>query len=118
MFRTLLLILFLCVLTAFSVVLEYRARAATYTCSPRGTCVRVKPPDCVIPDCQVMRPLLRVSCERAWREHLMKTGVRSPQLPCFVFEDDKLQTVARVSTLDIMRAIGQYPLPALIRWEG
>lgn len=111
MFRTFLLILFLCGLTVLSVVLEYRASAAGSECGfpPRAICVPdVKPPDCVIPDCEVLRPLLRVSCERAWREPLMKTRVRSPQrFPCFVFEDDKLQTVARVSTLDIMRAIGQ-----------
>ena len=90
MFRTLLLILFLCGLIVLSVVLEYRADAAAYECEQlRAICVPVKPPDCVIPDCQVMRPLLRVSCERAWREHLMKTRVRSPQPMCFVFREDK-----------------------------
>ena len=44
--RKILLILFLCGLVALSVVLEYRARAETSTCSPRGLCIPVQPPDC------------------------------------------------------------------------
>ena len=62
MFRKILLILFLCGLTLFSVVLEYRASAAFSVCEqPRSICVSVKPPMCELPDCEVMRPLLRRS---------------------------------------------------------
>ena len=103
-----LLILFLCGLVGVSVVLEYRASAETYQCSPRGLCVpEVKPPDCVRPDCEVERPLLRSSCAPAWRKTLIERVIRCPQRLCFVFESDKLDTVARVSTLDILRAIGR-----------
>ena len=51
MLRNILLILFLCGLTVFSVILAYRARAEPSPCSPRGRCVPVQPPDCVGPDC-------------------------------------------------------------------
>ena len=122
MFRTFLFILFLCGLTAVSVVFEYKASAAAYTCQPQCVCQpaspppcqpmlclpSVQPPDCPRPDCEgVQHPLLRRSCAQMWREHLMKTGVRSPQLPCFVFRDDPLDAVARVSTHNILRAIGR-----------
>ena len=108
MFRTLILIFLFCGLTVLSLVLEYRATAGTYTCpSPRGPCVPVEPPDCKPSTCEVERPLLHRSCDRAWREHLIGDVIRCPQRLCFVFEDDKLNTVARVSTLDIMRAIGR-----------
>lgn len=121
MFRTVLLLLFFCGLTVLSVVLEYKASAATYECQPLRVCMPaaplpcntlpcvpdVTPPDCPRPDCDVERPLLRRSCAHAWRAPLMKTGVRHPQLPCFIFREDKLNAVARVSTLDILRAIGR-----------
>ena len=59
---TFLLILLLCGLTLFSVVLEYRASAAFSVCEqPGAICVGVKPPMCEIPDCEVLRPLLRRS---------------------------------------------------------
>ena len=110
------MLLFLCGLVAFSVVLEYRGSAAVRECpvlplQPRRPCPRVTPPPCerpdVLPDCSVVRPLLRVSCEHAWREHLIGETIRNPQSLCFVFEDDKLSSVAMVSTLDILRAIGR-----------
>ena len=105
MFRSLLLILFLCGLTAFSVVLKYQASAATYECQPLRVCQpaspppcqpmlclpSVQPPDCPRPDCErVQHPLLRRSCAQMWREHLMKTGVRSPQLSCLFFKTSHL----------------------------
>lgn len=108
MFRKILLIFLFCGLIALSVILEYRASAETYVCpSPRGPCIIVKPPDCVIPDCEVSRPLLRW-CEHQWREPLIGNAIRCPQRLCFVdVKMDRLQTVARVSTLNIMRAIGR-----------
>lgn len=109
MLRSLFLIFFFCGLTVLSVVLEYRASAEAYVCPshPREICVPVKPADCGSPpDCSVLPPLRR-SCERAWQEHLIGDTVRSPQSLCFVSEDDKLNTVAMVSTLDIMRAMGR-----------
>ena len=58
-------IVLLCGLFAVSVVLQYRETAAVLsTCSPRTLCVPdVKPPDCVVPDCDVVRPLLHRACE-------------------------------------------------------
>lgn len=110
MLRILFLILFLCGLTIVSVSLEYRASAAGAACEfpLRAICVPdVKPPDCEIPDCEVLPPVRR-SCEHASRAYLMKTGVRSPQLMCFVdVKMDPLNTVSRVSTLDIMRAMSR-----------
>ena len=106
MFRTLILIFLFCGLMVLSVVLEYRATAGTSTCPlPRGPCVPVKPPDCKPSTCEVARPLLHGSCAQAWREPLIGDIIRSPHRLCFVFEDDKLSTVARVSTRDILRAI-------------
>ena len=80
--------------------------AATSECPvspPLRPCER---PD-VLPDCSVVRPLLRVSFAHAWRERLIGDVIRSPEILCFVFEEDKLSSVAMVSTLDIMRAIGR-----------
>ena len=103
MFHKILLIFLFCGVTVLSVVLEYGATAGPYTCpSPRGPCVPVKPPDC-----DVARPLLHRSCKHTWRKHLIGDTIRCPQPICFVFEGDKLNTVAMVSTLDIMRAIGR-----------
>jgi len=79
MFRKILLIFLFCGLTVLSVVLEYRATAETSTCSPRGLCIRVKPPDCVKPDCDVTRPLLRLSCAHRWQQPLIGDTIRSPQ---------------------------------------
>ena len=109
MFRTLILIFLFCGLTVLSVVLEYRATAETSTCPgfPRVCVPDVQPPDCKPPTCEVKRPLLHRSCEHTWRKHLIGDTIRCPQSLCFVFEDDNLHTVARVSTLDIMRAIGR-----------
>ena len=109
MFRKILLIFLFCGLIALSVVLEYRANAAGAVCEqPRDLCVPVKLLMCVTPDCEVMPPLLRRSCAQAWRRHLIANPLRSPQRPCFVdVPVDPLQTVARVSTLDITRAIGR-----------
>lgn len=63
MSRKILLIVLLCGLVAVSVVWEYRARAAMSECSPRSPCLPdVKPPVCEIPECEVVRPLVR-RCE-------------------------------------------------------
>ncbi|MYA71881.1 hypothetical protein F4009_22200 [Candidatus Poribacteria bacterium] len=122
MFRSFLLILFLCGLTAVSVVLEYKASAETFACPPTRVCLPkapppcetlpcvpdVKPPDCEPLNCDVSRPLLRRACAHAWRKHLRETVRRSPPPLCFVdVKFDKLQTVARVSTANIMRAMSQ-----------
>ena len=107
------LILFLCGLVAFSVFLEYRGSAATSECPdpPLRLCLPVTPPPCerpeVLPDCSVVRPLVRGKGEHRWRKHLIGETIRCPQGLCFVYEDDKLNTVARVSTRDILRAIGR-----------
>ena len=102
------LIIFLCGLVVLSVVLEYRASAETYQCSPRGLCVPVQPPDCVKPDCEVLRLLLRISCKHRWRQHLIGDAIRCPQSLFFVdVPFDKLNTVAMVSTLAILRATGR-----------
>lgn len=108
-----LLIFLLCGLIGVSVFLAYRARAETYTCpSPRAfPCVpEVLPPDSVRPDCEVERPSLR-RCEHRWRKPLIADAVRCSQSLCFsdVQHDklDKLQRVARLSTLDILRVIGR-----------
>ena len=61
MFRTFLLMLFLCGLTILSGYLEYRARAETSLC-PSPSLPRVCVPDVKIPNCEVAPPLLR-SCE-------------------------------------------------------
>ena len=108
MFRTLILIFLFCGLTVLCVVLEYGATAETSTCLkfPRVCVPDVQPPDCKLPTCEVDRPLLR-RCEHRWRVPLIADTIRCPQRLCFVFEDDKLNTVARVSTLDILRAIGR-----------
>ena len=122
MFRSFLLILFLCGLTAVSVVLAYKASAAPFECPPVCVCLLetpppcetlpcvpdVKPPDCEPLDCDVSRPLLRRACAHAWRKHLRETVRRSPPPLCFVdVKFDKLQTVARVFTANIMRAMSR-----------
>ena len=109
MFRKILLIFLFCGPIVLSVVLEYRATAGTSICpSPRGLCVPVEPPDCKLPTCEVERPLLHRSYDRTWRQHLIGNVIRCPQPMCFVdVKMDKLQTVAMVSTLDIMRAMGR-----------
>ncbi len=103
MLRTLFLIFFLCGLTIVSVRLEYRASAETYVCPPPS---RVCVPDVKPPDCEVEHPFPR-SCERPWQKRLIGDTIRCPQGLCFVFEDDKLSTVAMVSTLDLLRAMGR-----------
>ena len=79
MFRKILLIFLFCGLTILSLVLEYRATAGTSTCSsPRGLCIPVKPPDCVLPDCDVARPLLR-RCEHRWQQPLIGDTIENSQ---------------------------------------
>ena len=78
MFRTFLLMLFLCGLAAFSVMLSYRARAETSLC-PSPPRPRVCVPE--IPKCEVL-PVPR-ACEKK----------------------EKLNSVSRVSTLDLLRAM-------------
>ena len=75
----------------------------------RRVCVpEVKIPNCVVPDCDVAAPLPR-ACERAWQVHLIVSpAVRSPRPMCFVdVPKDKLQSISRVSTADIMRAMSR-----------
>ena len=103
MLRILFLIFFLCGFTVLSVFLEYRASAeVSHECPSDRVCVPKPRPRA----CEVLPPSRR-SCERAWQEHIIGNAIRSPQPMCFVFSRDKLQTVARVLTLDIMRAIGR-----------
>lgn len=75
----------------------------------RCVCVPdVKPPVYEPLDCEVARPLLRRSCEHAWRERLIRDAIRCPQNLCF--EDvkmDTLETVARVSTFEVMRVLNR-----------
>ncbi|RKU06984.1 hypothetical protein C6503_24745 [Candidatus Poribacteria bacterium] len=93
MFRTFLLIFLFCGLTILSGYLEYRARAETYTCP---SLPRVCVPDVKIPDCEVAaRPR---ACEQ------MK---RSQKLSLEDVPIDPLNTVSRVSTLDILRAMSR-----------
>ena len=94
MFRTFLLILFLCGLTVLSGYLEHRARAETYSCP---SLPRVCVPDVKIPNCEVAPPLPR-ACK----------PMKSPQpLSIENVKTDKLNTVSRVSTLDILRAMSR-----------
>ena len=104
MLRILFLIFFLFGLTVLSVFLEYRASAeVSHECPSDQVCVP-KPRPRV---CEVLPPL-RWSCERAWQEHIIGNVIRSPRKLCFVdVPFDKLSTVARVSTLDILHAIGR-----------
>lgn len=95
--RKILLILFLCGLTAVSVfleyrALEYRARAETYACQPERVCV----PDVKIPNCEVAPPL-PWSCEFPMK--------RPQKLSFEAVAIKKLNAVSRVFTLDILRTI-------------
>ena len=120
--RKILLIFLFCGLAVLSVVLEYHAAAEPFDCQVSPVCFpetplrcetieclpHVQPPDCEPPDCDVSRPLLRGSCARAWQEHLISDAMRSPQQLCFVdVKIDKLNTVAMVSTADILRALSR-----------
>ena len=127
MFRTFLLMLFLCGLTSVSVVLSYRASARfPYDCQPVRVCLPETPPRCeTIPCLPDVRP---PACELpvcSTAPHSLHHRTRtclgslhvgsqqvfpSPSLigfPCFLFREDKLNTVARVSTADITRAISR-----------
>ena len=95
MFRTFLLMLFLCGLTVLSVVLENRARAETSIC-PSPPRPRVCLPEVKIPDCEVL-PVPR-TCE------VMK---RPQPLSLEDVPKETLNTVSRVSTLDIIRAMSR-----------
>ena len=123
MFRTFLLILFLCGLTALSVLLEYRASAETYACEPQRVCLSeapppcemmpclpsMQPPACEMPVCEAApHPLHRQSqqCLRLWHG-VSETVFARPHFPCFLFREYPLQSVARVSTADIMRALSR-----------
>ncbi|MYA69390.1 hypothetical protein F4009_00005 [Candidatus Poribacteria bacterium] len=92
MFRTFLLILFLCGLTAVSVVTEYRARAETSLCPSPRVCV----PEVKIPDCEV-----------APRPRACEPLKRRQKLSLEAVAIDPLNTVSRVSTLDILRAMSR-----------
>lgn len=92
MFRTFLLMLFLCGVTLLSGCLADRARAETSIC-PLPSLPRVCVPEVKIPDCEVETPRPR-ACE----------PLKRPQ-PLSL--EDKLQSVSRVSTLDIMRAMSR-----------
>ena len=87
-----LLILFLCGVTLLSGCLADRARAETALC-PSPSLPRVCVPEVKIPDCEVAPPLPR-ACE----------PMKRPQA---LSETDKLQSVSRVSTVDIMRAMSR-----------
>jgi len=95
MFRIFLLILFLCGLTVLSGCLADRARAETSLC-PSPPRPRVCVPEVKIPDCEVA-PLPR-ACEPLKRRQ--KLSLEAVAM-------NKLNTVSRVSTLDMMRAIGR-----------
>ena len=107
MFRIFLLMLFLCGVTLLSGCSEYRARAEPYICpsppQPR-VCVPEAPPPCVpearfigcLPGpraCEVLPPLPR-SCE----------PLKRPQK---LSQTETLQSVSRVSTHNIMRAMSR-----------
>ena len=73
--------------------------------SPRVCIPEVLPP--IVSDCEVEHPLLR-RCEHRWQVPLIADAIRCPQSLCFQdVKRDKLDTVAMVSTLDILRAIGR-----------
>jgi hypothetical protein len=64
MFRKILLILFLCGLTGFSVLTEYRGSAETYACQVAGVCLPETPPEpCETIPCvhqkQMTEPVMR-----------------------------------------------------------
>ena len=124
MFRTSLLIFSLCGLTALSVVLSYSASAEMYGCQPQRVCLpeaplpcgtilclpSVQPPACEMPECQaVPHPLNQQSrkCLRLWHR-VSETVFASPQVfPCLFSTMNKLDAVAMVSTLDVMRALSR-----------
>ena len=91
MFHKIFLIFLCCGLTVLSVVLEYRGSAATSVC-PSPSLPRVCVPEVKVPNCEVA-PLPR-ACE----------PLKRPQA---LSETDKLQSVSRVSTVDIMRAMSR-----------
>lgn len=95
MFRAFLLMLVLCGLTILSVVLEYRARAETYTC-PSPPLPRVCLPEVKIPDCEV-----------APRPRACEPLKRPQKLSLEAVAIDPLQSVSRVSTMDRMRAMSR-----------
>lgn len=112
MFRTFLLMLFLCGVTLLSGHLADRARAETSLCPspslPR-VCVPEAPPPCVpearfigcLPGpraCEVGFPPLPRSCE---------PQKRPEKLSLEAVAIDPLQSVSRVSTHNIMRAISR-----------
>lgn len=123
MFRKILLILFISGLTVLSVLLEYRASADMSECQPPRVCLpeaprlcetlrclpEVTPPACEMPVCEAApHPLHRQSqkCLRLWHE-VSKTVSARPHFLCFLFPEDKLNTVARVSTADSLRALSR-----------
>ena len=57
MFRKILLMLFLCGLTGFSVLTEYRGSAETYACQVAGVCLPETPPPCETIPCVHQKPM-------------------------------------------------------------
>ena len=95
MFRIFLLMLFLCGLTVLSGCLADRARAETSLC-PSPPLPRVCVPEVKIPDCEV-----------APRPRACEPLKRRQKLSLEAVAIDPLQSVWRVSTLDIMRAMSR-----------
>ena len=92
MLRKIFLIILCCGLTIVSVSLEYRARAETYICPPPRVCV----PEVKIPNCEV-----------APRPRACEPLKRPQKLSLEAVAIDPLQSVSRVSTLDMMRAMSR-----------
>ena len=95
MFRIFLLMLFLCGVTLLSGCLADRARAETSLC-PSPPLPRVCVPDVKTPDCEV-----------APRPRACEPLKRPQKLSLEAVAMNKLNTVSRVSTMDMMRAIGR-----------
>ncbi len=73
MFRKILLMLFLCGLTAVSVVLSYKASAATYACQVAPVCRFPETP----PPCETL-PCRFPSVQ--WQKQMTDPVMRSPQV--------------------------------------
>ena len=80
MFHRFLLILFLCGLTAVSVVLSYRASAEPFACPPSPVCLPETPPPCET-----------IRCLPSWQKQMIEPVMRSPQ----VFPQQMIEPVMR-----------------------
>ncbi len=69
MFRKILLMLFLCGLTGFSMLTEYRGSAETYACQVAGVCLPETPPPCET-----------IPCLYSWQKQMTDPVMRSPQV--------------------------------------